>query len=80
MAARPRRLTPRPLCHALPDAQGELVLGELQVKLPTASFVRHPGRYPFIAAIPSMTKPMWPTDENAMSRLTSVCARQHSEP
>ena len=34
----------------------------------------------FIAAMPSITKPMWPTDENAMSRLTSVWARQHSEP
>ena len=31
-------------------------------------------------AMPSMTKPMWATDENAISRFMSVSARQHSEP
>ena len=30
--------------------------------------------------MPSMTKPMWATDEKAMSRFMSVCARQHSAP
>ena len=31
-------------------------------------------------AMPSITKPMWATDENAISRFMSVCARQHSAP
>ena len=31
-------------------------------------------------AMPSMTKPMWATDENAMRRFMSVWARQHSAP
>jgi hypothetical protein len=31
-------------------------------------------------AMPSITKPMWPTDEKAMSRFMSVWARQASEP
>jgi hypothetical protein len=31
-------------------------------------------------AMPSMTKPMCDTDENAMSRFMSVCARQQSAP
>ena len=31
-------------------------------------------------AIPSMTKPMWPTDEYAMRRFMSVWARQASDP
>ena len=30
--------------------------------------------------MPSMTKPMWATDEKAMSRFMSVCARQQSAP
>lgn len=31
-------------------------------------------------AMPSSTKPMWPTEEYAISRFTSVCTRQHSAP
>ena len=31
-------------------------------------------------AMPSITKPMWATDENAMSRFTSVWARQPRAP
>ena len=31
-------------------------------------------------AIPSMTKPMCETDENAINRFMSVCARQQSAP
>ncbi len=31
-------------------------------------------------AMPSITKPMWPTELNAMRRLRSLCARQHSAP
>ena len=31
-------------------------------------------------AMPSITKPMWETDENAISRFMSVCARQHNAP
>ena len=31
-------------------------------------------------AMPSITKPMCATDENAMSRFMSRCARQHSAP
>ena len=31
-------------------------------------------------AIPSITKPMCATDENAMRRFMSVCARQHNAP
>ena len=33
-----------------------------------------------IVAIPSITKPMCPTDEKAMSRFTSVWARQANDP
>ncbi len=29
-------------------------------------------------AIPSITKPMWPTEENAIRRFRSFCARQAS--
>ena len=31
-------------------------------------------------AMPSMMKPMCATDENAMSRFMSRCARQHNAP
>ena len=31
-------------------------------------------------AMPSITKPMWDTDENAISRFMSVWARQQSAP
>ena len=31
-------------------------------------------------AMPSMTKPMCATDEKAMRRFMSVCARQHNAP
>ena len=31
-------------------------------------------------AIPSITNPMWPTDEKAMRRFMSVWARQASDP
>ena len=30
--------------------------------------------------MPSITKPMWATDENAISRFMSVCAKQPSAP
>ena len=30
--------------------------------------------------MPSITKPMWATDENAISRFMSVCARHPSAP
>ena len=31
-------------------------------------------------AMPSITKPMWATDENAIRRFMSRCARQHNAP
>ena len=54
----------------------------MPVMRPWATIPNRAALMPNVVSVemPSMTKPMWATDENAISRFMSVWARQHRAP